>query len=74
MCRLENVDWWENQDFTPEVLFDHEIYTRKNDDEVGGDESTSLRLTLQDFVGPGTSVAGKQKLYDPLLCPRYQLS
>ncbi|KAK3801711.1 hypothetical protein RRG08_033896 [Elysia crispata] len=53
----ENVDWWENQDFTPEVLFDHEIYTRKNDDEVGGDESTSLRLTLQDFVGPGTSVA-----------------
>ncbi|GFO47283.1 hypothetical protein PoB_007378800 [Plakobranchus ocellatus] len=53
-CLVETPDWWEQQNFQPEAFYDHETYSRENDDVLPTLDDPDLpKLTLRDFVTPG---------------------
>lgn len=55
----ETPEWWEQQQYLKQTLYDHEIYSRDNDDPYPGWDDMD-HLTYKDFVDAGPWLQGTQ--------------
>lgn len=73
MCR-ETPDWWEQQNFIPQTLYDHEVFSRENDDTVEGYDPDAPTLSLRQFVIPGPFIDAKSSLVPQVAKDQYTLN
>ncbi|XP_012946244.1 uncharacterized protein LOC106013918 [Aplysia californica] len=59
----ETPEWWERQGYLPETLYDHEVYSRLNDDTLPNWGAID-HMTYKDFVeaGPWLTQANLQNM------------
>ncbi|GFR86059.1 DPY30 domain-containing protein 1 [Elysia marginata] len=69
----ETPDWWEQQNFIPQTMYDHEIFSRDNDDIVQGYDPVKPGLTLRNFVTPGPYISARSALVPLVAKDQYSL-
>jgi len=56
----ETPEWWDRQGYVPQTLYDHEVYSRSNDDTVV-DWDDMEHMSYKDFIDSGPWLSGDLK-------------